>query len=137
MAPRKEKPRDERRVELKVPHRIQRPVPVAGGFAIPPTFDVIATVHDPKLGPITVEFPVEVSEGRARVRKVTVGTERPTGVGYNVLRAVPVRDLLASACALVLRKVEFTKPGSAKLTLAQADEASIEAIRTLVGWRER
>jgi hypothetical protein len=107
---------------------------LSDGFVIPRMFDVHATVHDQELGEIRVDFPVEVVGNRARVREVTVGTDRPTGVGYTVLRSTPVRDVLETACRQVLMKLQFGAKG-AKMVPADDTGTAADAVRKLVGWR--
>lgn len=114
------------------------PIPLGEGFAIFPRFEVAAEVTDEDWGTIRVSFPVEVTDGRALVKQVTVGTDRPTGIGYNVLKSVPVRDLLAQSCREVMWRVSFSTGETARLKeLESEDPAASEVIRKLVGWRKR
>jgi len=151
MAGKQQKPRG---LKVSLDWKIAKamPVPLADGFAIPESFGVRAVIEDPRLGTITAAFPVVVEGGRARVRSIEVSTDRANGIGYDVLRAVPIRDIVAHACSEVLLRVEVTGNRSAKMTpvlrlfdtdeaeatLAELgmDEPAAQAIRTLVGWRD-
>jgi hypothetical protein len=132
--------KDDRTVETKGTYNLPqgRPVPVGDGFALPAIFRVDATIHDPDLGAIEVGIDVEVSDRRTRARQLSVRTERPGGVSSTVLRAVPIRDLIANEARRLLMEVEFTDKGTAKIVPVRETpdtvKAIVETVREVVGY---
>jgi hypothetical protein len=82
------------------------------GWAIPRHLKV-----DWQLGEIQAHVQVEVTEGRARARSVTVSTEAPRGVGWRALGKVPIRDIVATGVLEALRKVEPWADGALELPM--------------------
>lgn len=102
------------------------------GYAIPRKFTVSAEFKDQ---PLTVAIDVEIEDKRARSRAVTVSTSRKNGVSSTTLRAVPIRDLVATGCTQTLHKVE-SKTGT-DFALAMPGPygpEEIEAVQRLVGY---
>jgi hypothetical protein len=105
------------------------------GFAAPPEFTASTTVTDDRVGELEVSVDVEVSDGRARARRVCVGSGSERGVSATALRAVPTREVVASAVASVLMRVELTAKG-ARLEPAnhKTDAAARDAVLRIVGY---
>jgi hypothetical protein len=71
------------------------------------------------------------------VTDLRIATERPTGIGYDVLRAVPVREiLLGELLRGAMMRVEYTKDGNFRAIPVVGKDRQAEALaRRLVGWR--
>lgn len=114
---------------------VHDPVVLAGGFALPRDLDVEA---EPSPG-VTVRLHVVIDGERARCDSVTVQTDQPNGVGLDVMRGVPIRNLMATAVLDALHKVRFSPDGSAQLSKVTARDVDrsdeIRAtVQKLVGW---
>jgi hypothetical protein len=111
------------------------PVVLAGGFALPRELNVDA---EPTPG-VTVKLHVVVDDEHARCDSVTLQTDQLNGIGLDVMRRVPIRNLMATALLAALHKVEFSADGSVRLnpvTARNADrsEEIRAAVQKLVGW---
>jgi hypothetical protein len=88
-------------------------------------------------GGTRVHVEIEVAEGRARARRVTVESDQPHGVGWRALAKAPVRDMVATA---VLGGLYRTMPGDegavqlVPLEPKDAEEA-LEVVRAAVGYK--
>jgi hypothetical protein len=114
------------------------PVFLAGGFAIPRGF----TAHGehPTDG-TRADVEIEIGDGpRAVARRVSVSTDRAGGVLWNTMSGVPVRDLVGTACLMVLHRGRTTpdgKTGWLPIGPDDADDADelVQIVQGLVGYR--
>jgi hypothetical protein len=111
------------------------PVYLAGGFTIPSELNV-STESSPG---IHVEMHVVVEAAKARTDSVTVQTDRRGGIGLDVLRGIPVRNIMATALLDALHMFRSFPDGSAQFDkIGPRDAARSEEIREvvqgLVGW---
>jgi hypothetical protein len=110
------------------------------GFALPRGF----TVHgehptDGTSADVEVEIETTGPRPRAVARRVSVTTDRSGGVLWNTLSRVPVRDLVATACLMVLhrgRPTEDGKTGWMPIGPQDVDAADelLQIVRDLVGY---
>lgn len=124
-------------IEYEVQWKMASPVPIAGGFAIWPEFEVISTFTEKGRDPIGINVLVEVSKERARAKRVSV--EREDGVSSTTLRGVPIRDVVATGVRRVLMRVELSSTGKgAKMTPVAEDfgPTELEAVKRIVGYIE-
>ncbi|HXF37593.1 MAG TPA: hypothetical protein VNO17_10510 [Actinomycetota bacterium] len=103
------------------------PVFLPHGYVIPRRFPVSADLEDGT----TAELVVEVKEGRARATEVTV--RRPAGITRRTLSAVPVRNIVFTACTLALWRTRVGAGSELVLEPELGPEAE-EVIRDLVGY---
>ena len=114
------------------------PVFLAGGFAIPRGF----TAHGehPTDG-TRADVEIEIGDGpRAVARTVSVSTDRPGGVLWNTMSRVPVRDLVGTACLMVLHRGRPTPDGNTGWLPIGPDDAAdadelLQIVQGLVGYR--
>jgi hypothetical protein len=111
------------------------PVYLAGGFAIPSKLDV-TTESSPG---VHVEMRVVVEAAHARTDSLTVQTDRRGGIGLDVLRGIPVRNIMATALLDAFHKFQVSPDGSPQFDkIGSRDAARSEEIREviqgLVGW---
>jgi hypothetical protein len=111
------------------------PVYLAGGFTIPSELNV-STESSPG---VHVEMHVVVEAAKARTDSVTIQTDRRGGIGLDVLRGVPVRNIMATALLDALHKFQSFPDGSAQFDkvsprdIARSEEIR-EIVQGLVGW---
>lgn len=116
------------------------PVILAGGFALPRGF----TVHgehpsDGTRADVEIEIETSGPRPRAVARRVSVSTDRPGGVLWNVMSRVPVRDLVGTACLMVLHRGQPAPDGKTgwmpigPQDVDAADEL-LQIVRDLVGY---
>jgi hypothetical protein len=88
-------------------------------------------------GDIQVHMDVDVRQGKARARSVTISTTKPHGVGWTALTQVPVRDLVATAVRDALLKSVPTSESSRELVPPGAKDAEEvrEVVQVAVGYR--
>jgi Family of unknown function (DUF5719) len=79
---------------------------------------------------VQVHIDVEVVEGRARARSVTVRTDKPHGVGWTALSNVPVRDLVASGVRGALHRL--VPEGEGRMVLKAPSEADADVVLQIV-----
>ena len=79
-----------------------------------------------------VDVQIEVAGSRARARSVSVSTDRPNGIGWTTLSAVPTRDIVATACLDALRRADPGKRSRTTLTLRRPDKQDAEDVRRIV-----
>jgi hypothetical protein len=113
------------------------PVFLAGGFALPRGF----TAHGEHPSDGTrADVEIEIGDGpRAVARRVSVSTGRPGGVLWNTMSKVPVRDLVATACLMVLHRGRPTPDGKTGWMPIGPDDADVadellQIVRDLVGY---
>lgn len=122
-----------------------------GGYAIPRSFTVraeayFAPAEPPPVGrwvydedpTWTAEVQVEISEGKARTRSLTITTDTPGGVTSTTLRQVPIRVIVVEGVLRALRRTEEDEDGTmrlAPLTLPEAKEA-YALVERIVGYVE-
>jgi hypothetical protein len=90
-------------------------------------------------GGLLVHIEIEVEEGHARARSVTVSTENPHGVGWRALSQIPARDIVATAILDGLMKAGPGDEGAVQLLppgRADADQLR-EVVQAAVGYRPR
>lgn len=85
-----------------------------------------ATFHDPD-GRIQVDMHVQVEDGEPVVRQLTVSTapDRNVSVDRDVLRRVPVSELLRQACAAA----SYVDDGRSRSVTLRGGEAEQDAVR--------
>jgi hypothetical protein len=115
---------------------------VENAYAIPQAFTVHALFADEQ-APFTVSIDVvtDTRRGtavRAWAERVVVATDREGGVSSTVLRAVPIREVMAEGCLSVLHQVEITRAGRAEFTPIRTEgkpnKEAIGVVRRLVGY---
>lgn len=112
------------------------PLLLAGGFAIPRELEV---THEPSPG-IHVQMHVTVDDVRARCDRITVETDRPGGIGLDVLRGIQVRNIMATALLDSLHKIKVGADGGATFgkvggpSDAERSEEIRAIVQRLVGW---
>ena len=84
---------------------------------------------------------IEIGDGpRAVARRVSVSTGRPGGVLWNIMSRVPVRDLVGTACLMVLHRGRPTPDGKTGWMPIGPDDVDAadelqQIVRDLVGYR--
>jgi hypothetical protein len=115
------------------------PVLLAGGFAVPGEMDVAARPLDD----VYVRFHVVIEQGRARCNRIEIASDRPGGIGLDVLRKVGVRGLMTTALSDVLHDtlhaVQVRPDGTMALEKvsgrgAELSEEIQATVQQLVGW---
>jgi hypothetical protein len=88
-------------------------------------------------GGVRVEIEIDVVEGRARARRVTVETDNPHGVGWAALAKAPIRDIVATAILASLWKTVPDADGVPNIVpMERADEAAAhDVVQAAVGYR--
>jgi hypothetical protein len=105
------------------------------GYVLPRKLKAHATAPDGTVADVEVE----VANGRARARSVTVATEKPGGVGWTALAKVPIRNIVATACLDALFRVEVGDGEAMQLLplrKADADDAR-QVVQGLVGYKPK
>jgi len=103
------------------------------GYGLPRQITAHAT-DNPELPGVDVTVEIEIEEGRARARRVTVETDDPAGVGWTTVAAVPIRDITATA---VLASLWRMGPGDEEgtiryLPLSEAAHVDTGEVREIV-----
>jgi hypothetical protein len=103
-------------------------------YSVPRRFDVNAVLVDG----VTADIRVEIADRRARARRVAVEVDRREGVVYQVLAALPLKDILGSALLPLIWRTEVQPDGKPDFRLPGAnDQEYAEAwalMRRLVGY---
>jgi hypothetical protein len=133
---------EQRKVRTETPWtEFLDPVFLEGGYAIPRMF----RAHHEYPG-VRVELEIHIEDGRARARRLTVESDRPGGIGLDVLRGIEVRNIVTTAVLDRLHRATTHPDGTVSLMQvgpANADRWDAHAdnweeirdlVQKLVGW---
>jgi hypothetical protein len=101
------------------------PVFLSDGFTVPRQFPVHVDFPDD----VQMDLDVEVADGRARARRVTVS--HPGGIGWATLAKLPVRDIVGTAVLMVLQRATVQDHGDIRLEFLLGDEGDEQAWRVM------
>jgi hypothetical protein len=105
-----------------------------GGYVLPSELTATATLRDG----IMARVVVEIADGRAVAREVTVSSSKTTGVGWTTLSGIPIRDVVATGVLACLMRATTRKDGGIHLDPLgpNADPEEVrEIVQGSVGYR--
>jgi len=113
----------------------QNPVPVDGGFFMPPVFRVEAVLPHERSGRVVVGVIVLVTDGKARTSSVRVDND--AGVGSVTMRTIPIREIVTEGVWEVIRRPVVREEDVLELVRVSRDDAdAVTAVRKVVGYME-
>ncbi len=133
------KPRGKIRTEWDLMEWLRDPVYPADGYMLPRRLTAHAT-ENPEMPDVQVDVVIKVSRGHARAVKVTI--EARSGISWEDLSKVPVRDIVGTAVLTALHtstppdeegRVYFTPINPAE----PVDEVRQDIVRRLVRYRPK
>lgn len=104
------------------------PVFVSEDWALPREITVRAELETGE----RVEISIEVTREKARARRVSIETDSPKGVGSAMLRRVPVRNAMATGCAMRLLRVNRQSDGTVALMPGDVRPEDMPVVKPLV-----
>jgi hypothetical protein len=116
------------RAEADFLESVHDPVFVSEDWALPREITVTTELDTGE----RVEIEIEVSRASARARRVSVETDSLKGVGSAMLRRIPVRNAMATGCALRLLRVNRQPDGTVALMPGDVHAEDMPVVKPLV-----